>query len=152
MARILPTTLLLASGLAAACLDSSGPNPGEQIFEASLEQWNADGPDSYDMVLRRQTVSANPDLSVRITVRNGLVTSRIYDGTEIPVAAGDADLFPDVPGLFAFLKDAMDADPFYLSAAYDETYGFPIEIQLDMFAGRTDDNVTFTVTTFTAVE
>lgn len=152
MARILVTTLLLASGLAAACLDSSGPNPGEQIFEASLEQWNTDGPDSYDMVLRRQTLGVNPDLAVLLTIRSGVVTSRFYNETDIPVAAADVALWPDVPGLFALLRDAMDDDPFFLSASYDEIYGYPSEIQLDRFAGRTDDNVIYTVTVFTPVE
>ncbi len=151
MARILATTLLLASGMAAGCLDSTGPDPGEQIYEASLEQWNNDGPDSYDMVLRRQTVSVNPDVSVLITVRNGVVTSRTYDGTTIPVEPGSASLYPDVPGLFAIARDAMDADPFFLSIEYDEVYGYPKIINLDLVAGRTDDNLIYTVTVFTPV-
>jgi hypothetical protein len=152
MARLNATAVLLSSVLSAACLDNAGPNPGEQIFESSLDEWNTEGPDSYDMVLRRQTISLNPDLSVLITVRNGVVTSRTYDGTTIPVEPGNVTLYPDVPGLFAFLKDAMDSDPFLLSAEYDETYSYPQMITLDRFAGRTDDNVVYTVTSFTAIE
>lgn len=152
MARLTATAVLLSSVLSAACLDNSGPNPGEQIFQSSLDQWNSEGPDSYDMVLRRQTISANPDLSVLITVRNGVVVSRIYDGTTIPVEPANASLYPDVPGLFDFLKEAMDSDPFLLNAEYDETYSYPQLITLDRYAGRTDDNVTYTVMSFTAIE
>jgi len=152
MARFSATAVLLSSVLSAACLDNAGPDPGEQIFKSSLEEWNTKGPTSYDMVLRRQTISLNPDLSVLITVRNGVVTSRTYDGTTIPVEPANASLYPDVPGLFAFLKQAMDSNPFLLNAEYDETYSYPQLITLDRYAGRTDDNVTYTVTSFTAIE
>ena len=151
MARFLATTIALSSALVAGCLDNDGPDPGEQIFAASLAQWNDEGPASYDMILRRQTIGANPDLRVVITVRNEVVTSRFYLGTDIPVGADAASLYPDVPGLFAFLREAMDADPFLLAATYDELYGYPSEITLDMTAGSTSDNVVYTVEELTPV-
>jgi len=46
----------------------------------------------------------------------------------------------------------MDSNPFLLNAEYDETYSYPQLITLDRYAGRTDDNVTYTVTSFTAIE
>ena len=152
MARFLVTTAVFSAALAAGCLDNDGPDPGEQIFESSLQQWNEDGPASYDMVLRRQTLGVNPDLRVVITVRNEIVTSRFYLGTDIPVSGDAAALYPDVPGLFAFVREAMDADPFLLSTAYDELYGYPSEITLDLTAGSTSDNVIYTVEEFTPVE
>lgn len=152
MARFQSTAVLCAALLTASCLDSGGPDPGEQIYLSSLEQWNSEGPSSYDMVLRRQTISATPDLSVLITVRNGTVTSRTYDGTAIPVEPGSVVYYPDVPGLFQFVRSAMDADPFLLSTEYDEAYGYPSSINLDMYAGRTDDNVIYTVTSFTPIQ
>lgn len=151
MARFLATAVLLASTLVSGCLDS-GPDPGQQIFEASLAQWNSDGPESYDMVLRRQTISVNPDLRVLITVRNGVVTSRFYFETNIPVAPADVEKYPDVLGLFDFVAEAMAGDPFLLATTYDELYGYPSEVQYDLTAGSTSDNVTFTVVEFTPIE
>ena len=151
MARFLATMMLLASTAASGCLDN-GPDPGEQIYEASLAQWNTEGPESYDMVLRRQTISANPDLRVLIRVRNGVVADRFYFETDIPVAPADAEKYPDVPGLFEFVREAMDGDPFLLATTYDEIYGYPREIQYDLTAGSESDNVIFTVVEFTPVE
>ena len=94
MARFLTTAVVLSSGLAGACLDNAGPDPGRQIFQASLDLWNDEGPDSYVMVLRRQTISANPDLRVVITVENDVVVSRFYEGTNIPVSAEAAAGYP----------------------------------------------------------
>jgi hypothetical protein len=152
MARSLATAILLASGLTAGCLDNDGPDPGEQIFQSSLAQWNESGPASYDMLLRRQTISANPDLKVVISVRNGVVTSRIYFGTDIPVSGDAAAAFPDIDGLFAFVREAMDADPFLLATEYDTEYGYPSNIVYDATAGQTSDNVTYTVEELTPVE
>jgi hypothetical protein len=152
MARLLATAVLLASTLVSGCLDNNGPNPGQQIFEASLAQWNSDGPASYDMVLRRQTISINPDLRVLITVRNGVVTSRFYFETDIPVAPADVEKFPDVPGLFDFVAEGMAGDPFLLATTYDELYGYPSEIQYDLTASSTSDNLIYTVVEFTPIE
>jgi hypothetical protein len=152
MARFLATAVLLSSGLAAGCLDNDGPDPGQQIFESSLAQWNETGPSSYDMLLRRQTISANPDLKVVISVRNGVVTSRIFFGTDIPVSEDAAAAFPDIDGLFAFLGEAMEGDPFLLAAEYDSEFGYPSSITYDATAAQTSDNVTYTVEELTPVE
>jgi hypothetical protein len=152
MARNFATAILLSSGLIAGCLDNGGPDPGRQIFESSLAQWNDLEPANYDMVLRRQTISANPDLRVVIQVRNGVVTSRFYLGTDIPVTGDAAAAFPDIDGLFAFLGDAMEGDPFLLSAEYDSDFGYPSSIVYDANAGQTSDNVTYTVEEFTPLE
>jgi hypothetical protein len=152
MARLLATAILLSSVLVAGCLDNDGPDPGQQIYDASLALWNETGPASYDMVLRRQTISANPDLRVVVSVRNGVVTSRIYFGTDIPVGADAASAFPDVDGLFAFVGEAMDGDPFLLSTEYDSEFGYPASVVYDATAGATSDNVTFTVEELTPVE
>ena len=152
MARYLATTILLSAGLAAGCLDNSGPDPGRQIFEASLAQWNELEPPNYDMVLRRQTISANPDLRVVIQVRNGVVTSRTYLGTDIPVTGDAAAAFPDIDGLFAFVDEAMQGDPFLLATEYDGDWGYPSSIVYDLNAGQTSDNVTYTVEEFTPID
>jgi hypothetical protein len=152
MARYLATAILLSSGLVAGCLDNDGPDPGRQIFEASLAQWNDLEPPNYDMVLRRQTISANPDLRVVIQVRNGVVTGRFYLGTDIPVTGDAAAAFPDIDGLFAFLGEAMEGDPFLLSAEYDSDFGYPSSIVYDLNAGQTSDNVNYTVEEFTPIE
>ena len=152
MARYLATAILLSSGMAAGCLSNDGPDPGKQIFESSLAQWNDLEPPNYDMVLRRQTISANPDLRVVISVRNGVVTSRVYLGTDIPVTGDAAAAFPDIDGLFAFLGQAMEGDPFLLSAEYDSDWGYPSMITYDATAGQTSDNVTYTVESFTEIE
>ena len=91
-------------------------------------------------------------LLVVITVRNGVVTSRTYFGTEVPVGGDAASLYPDIDGLFAFVGEAMEGDPFLLATEYDSEYGYPVSVIYDATAGTTSDNVTFTVEELTPVE
>lgn len=134
------------------CADT-GTSPSEQIYESSLALWNREGPASYDMVLERECICNPAEIQVTIEVRNRQVTARYYTGTDPvePVPGGSVGLYPDVPGLFAFVRQAMDDDVFYLSATYDPTYGYPNVVQLDRTVGRDDDNVIYRVLTFTAV-
>lgn len=152
MARLLATAVVLSSGLVGGCLDNSGPDPSKQIFEASLGLWNDEGPESYTMVLRRQTVGINPDVRVVITVQHDIVISRIYQGTEVHVSEDAAAGYPDIPGLFSLVLEAMNGDPFLLSTNYDPTYGYPSSVTLDVTAARTSDNVIYTVEEFTPTE
>lgn len=142
------TVLALA---AAGCSDVSGPNPAEQIYNAALAQWNSDGPPSYDLVLKRECICTVAEIDVTILVRDEVVTSRTYTDTGDPVEAGNESLYPDVPGLFAIVRTAMDGDPFFLSAEYDQDFGYPTIIQLDMNASTNSDNVVYTVVSFTPV-
>jgi hypothetical protein len=146
--------LLLAASLLtlSSCADTSGPDPAEQIFTSALAQWNEFGPDSYDLVLKRQCVCTPSDVDVTIQVRNGTVAARFYTGTELQVPANQVSLYPDVPGLFQLIRNAMDNDPFFLSAEYDQNFGHPVNVQLDLVAGRTDDNVVYTSLSLTPVE
>ena len=150
MARL--PLLFSASILAsAACSDTSGPNPAEQIYTAALAQWNESGPASYDMVLKRQCICQVSEIDVTIQVRNRVVVSRTFTASGDPVGSGQVSLYPDVPGLFALVRAAMDDDPVFLSATYDQTYGHPIEIQLDLDGSRSDDNVVYTTLQLTPV-
>jgi hypothetical protein len=148
------TAWLLAGSILAgsACSNTSGPDPAEQIYSAALAQWNQLGPDSYDLVIKRQCVCQTlPDVDVTIQVRNGTVTARFYTVTGDPVEGASAALYPDVPGLFLVVRNAMDQDPVFLSAEYDQTYGHPVVIQLDLEGGRSDDNVVYTTLSLTPI-
>ena len=146
-ALVLATSILAI----ASCTDTSGPDPAEQIYSSALAQWNQLGPDSYDLNLKRQCVCSPSDVDVTIQVRNGVVAARFFTGTELPVPAGQASLYPDVPGLFQVVRTAMDNDPYFLSAEYDQNFGHPVLIQLNQDASRNDDDVIYTSLSLTAI-
>lgn len=142
--RVMRGALILAVGLLAGCSDSTGPSLQEELLTSAIRKWSETGPASYEMILLR--TCACPGIpAVRIIVRNKVVESRTYTGTGDPVPPEDADDFPDVPGLFALVKKAMDEDYYLFSVAYDPTYGYPSSLQLDPDASTLEDNVNFQV-------
>lgn len=136
--------LVLALGLLAGCSDSTGTSIQEELLTSSIRKWNETGPASYEMILLR-TCACPAIPPVRIIVRNKVVESRSYADTGDPVPSEKADDFPDVPGLFALVKKAMDEDYYLFTVAYDPTYGYPASLQLDQVAATLDDNVNFQV-------
>ena len=146
MARFLATAILLSSGMAPVCLDNDGPDPGQQIFESSLAQWNEEGPTSYDMVLRRQTIGANPTSKWSSSVRNDVVTSRIYFGTTSPSSAeAPRRLSPTSPACLRLWQEAMAATRSCSRPRTTRSTAYPSSVQPGRDRGHQTDNVTYTV-------
>ncbi|HEX9164389.1 MAG TPA: DUF6174 domain-containing protein [Gemmatimonadales bacterium] len=142
--------LVLAALALAACSDSSGPTGPDDLYQANLTKWNTTGPRSYQMVLTRNCACPVPEV-VLMVVQNRVVTSRTFVETGEPVPPGRAADFPDVPGLFALVKQAMDEEAFSYNAAYDPTYGYPYTVYVDFVGSTLTDNVSYAVTEFASL-
>lgn len=116
-------------------------------LRAARARWEGSGIGSYEMTVRRVCFCGFVD-PVRIKVENGVVVSRTVASTGQPLPATYADLYPDVPGLFAIVEQAAtDADDF--DTTFDATYGFPAEISIDWERGMADDEVAYRTEAFT---
>ena len=94
-------------------------------------------------------------LPFRVDTANGvryLFDEEVSVETQFTVANRDPVGDGSTEDLFQVIRVAMDNDPYFLSAEYDQNYGHPVIIQLDQVAGRTDDNVVYTSLTLTPVE
>jgi hypothetical protein len=148
--RIPMMAVLSVAGLV-ACSDTSGPTGAEQLYDANLTKWNSTGPPSYQMVLTRSCACPVPIEVVRVVVQNKTVASRTFVETGEAVPASRAVEFPDVPGLFALLKEAMDENAFSYNAAYDPTWGYPATLYVDFVGSTLTDNVSYAVSEFTTL-
>jgi hypothetical protein len=143
----LPSLLLLAT--LAACTDTSGPTPGDQIYEGNLAKWNSTGPASYQMVLTRACACTVPLEAVLVVVRNKAVESRTFTATGTAVPTVRAPDFPDVAGLFDMINRAKGGGAIAYSAEYDSALGYPVTVFVNWTAGTIADDVSYTVTDFT---
>lgn len=133
--------------VAAACQDVNEAN--RAVYNAALQQWNSVGPDSYSFTLIRVCVCTPDSTWVDIVVENDVVTSRIYQDTAEPVPAGEAAKYPDIPGLFALVKFALDNKVFQWGVLFNADWGYPEEFFIDYDASTMDDNVAYAVPVFT---
>lgn len=133
-----------------ACSDTSAPGGPGELYEANLVKWNTTGPRSYQMVLTRSCACPGPEI-VLVVVQNRTVTSRTFVGGGEAVPPSRAEDFPDVPGLFALVKRAMDQEAYSYNATYDPTYGYPYSVYVDFVGSSLDDNVSYAVTDFTSL-
>ena len=145
MLAIARRSVVLLALLALASCDDVPVSPfGLFVAKARWERANID---SYEMTVRRLCGECPHFHPVRLTVSGGVIVSRMDVVTGEPVGHQLADLFPDVPGLFA-LVDQAAAEAHDLRVTYHPTYGFPTVISIDWVADHADDEVAYRVEDF----
>jgi len=86
----------------------------------------------------------------KLTVRNDVVVKVEPTGNAIlPPTTPAAGTYPTVDSLFAIAERARLAKPSKLKIEYDETYHFPKLIAVDPVEGTADDEVSYSVQSFT---
>lgn len=121
----------------AACGD--GLAPLSELARAEL-RWGRTGTNSYTVDVTRSCYCLPESVGpVTVSVRNGTVESRTFsDGSAVPADLHDS--FPDVPGLFALIADALRGGA-HVSASYHPVHGAPTEVFIDYEAQMADDEV-----------
>jgi len=130
--------------------DDSPPPPGPQAgLDAQRDLWTQQGIGNYRFTLQR-TVFGPPAFTdpVVVEVRGGLVASRVYEGTGLPVAPADAFWWPSIDGLFEIIQDALDRNADQVAVTYDPGRGYPTSGSIDYSLGLGDDEHSFVVRDF----
>lgn len=123
---------------------------GSDELAARESQWHGLSVDSYEFVVRKNCFCGPPaNMPVKIIVRDSL-TIAAYDPSTGNADSGDRiEGVPDsVPALFAEVESAIAAQPLTLEVEYDDTYGFPVRIQVDPGEQNSDDEYGFEVSGF----
>jgi hypothetical protein len=143
--------VLLALLVLSACSDGSpvGTRLDLTWFWARA-RWERSGVDSYDLTVRPLCfcVFVEP---VRVSVRDGVVVSRIIRSSGEALPAQYASSYPDIPGLFAVIERAHEQGADHIDADFDETFGFPTGIWVDWKESWADDEEGYRVEEFAVV-
>ena len=141
------TTGRLAGLVALASLVGCGvtePTGEVRTLNEAIERWAAVGPASYTYTVERLCFCGEEARGpVRVTVAGGAVIDRVYVDGGAQVRAQLADLFPDIPGLFAIIADAIASNPFDMAVTYDPTTGVPVDVWIDYVQNIADEELGF---------
>lgn len=124
----------------------AGPERSLDRFNEAKALWDRENPANYAVTVERLCfcVTVEP---VRIVVQNRVVVSRTVVATQLPLPANLNDLYPDVPGWFATIKDAYTrADA--ITVSFDRQYGFPSDATIDYIKSAIDDELSLKVSNF----
>ena len=156
MTRIRPTAKLLPLALAALARQACAGGPFDASgaraeLRAGRALWEREGPADYGYTIRR-TCFCGPAASgpVRVEVRGGRTVSVSTLGGQ-SVARGDFDRLDTVEELFEAVEDAIEADPYQLTSAYDPARGHPVALAVDYDRYTVDEENGFQVTDFVAL-
>lgn len=129
--------------LAAACAEATSPT---DELTAARRRWEAWGPSSYDLVLRRSACECS-SFAVRpivVVVREGVIQSKYYLDTGESLVDPWAAFAPAVPGLFQLISGAL-ADGHTVESEYDPITGVPREVVVDREAMPVDGGYSLSI-------
>ncbi len=93
------------------------------------------------------------DMPLIIEVQNGEVVSMEYQsGNEIDATNLEYfQRFATIDKIFAELEKDLDGEADEVAVTYDETYGFPTQVNIDFMKDATDDELGLTISEFEAL-
>lgn len=152
--RVLQVTR--AAGLAslfAGCIIFVGPGDDDDVRDLvrARARWNVNGVANYDVTARTLCFCILGGEPVRVSVRNGQVTSAIIIRTQQPVPDQMLSVYRPVERLFDLLEDAMDKDAHQLDVTYDDFYGYPKHFFIDYSENVADEEFGYEITDFDRV-
>ncbi len=154
---LLPLFLVVLIGAVAAVLALSGAfSPTDTAAgEAETPQalWESQAVESY-----RYTIQVGcfcpPELRdpVNVEVLNGEVESVTYvaDGTAVNMAFFES--YSTIDKVFTILNDAEAQDPARFDVTYDETYGVPLSVNIDISEMMADEEIYLTISDFEPIQ
>jgi hypothetical protein len=131
----------------ASCSDGTGPIRGDAIALARAKvAWAAQGPARYTLVVRPVCMACRR--SIRLTVVNRAVITRVNVDDGTPVVAGVYDNIATVDAMLATIDQALRDHAADLDVTYDSR-GVPVNVMIDWNANSADEEFGWVVTELT---
>jgi hypothetical protein len=137
--RLAGLALLVA---AASCSDATAPTGQVADLDGAHQLWRAQKLHTYAFTLQSSCFCVNtPPLQVLVLADTVAGVFDLSTGTAIDPRLGET-----VEDLFAFVQNAIDRKAHLIRANFDESKGFPTEIDYDGSAQVADDEIFYKVT------
>ena len=133
--------------LAIACF--SGTSPERSSIMQNEARWNSFEPENYEFDYRR-ICFCPPEYTAQVVieVRDGKVWTVEYKLSEMHLDPPDTIGYPTIPDLFELLLEAVGRDAAKMRMAFDDIFGFPMDVDIDYDQGIVDEEFGFTVSSF----
>jgi hypothetical protein len=139
---------LLAIGIGMAALGCSGDDGDEreerhETLDRALQSWRTKAPASYVFVQAYSCFCADT-LPARIVVENG----RVVSATLSNGMTASAERALTIDGYFGVVEDWIDRNPDKLAITYDQSWGFPAQVDADFHSDGIDDEKSMSISCF----
>lgn len=153
------STVLVLTALVTGCSLLGIGNTQRDDLENHRRMWQERGPANYQYDLRVGCFCPTWPYPARIVVRadsvHAVLEPETGDTLRSPQSGEPAltelpDTYRPIGGLFDIVDRALDEDYHRLSVRYNDTIGYPTEIDLEKSENATDDEVHYEVLHFAA--
>ena len=147
--RIPPVLLLIfvIGLLAGACI--YGYSPERSTIMENEARWNSLAPENYEFDYRR-ICFCPPEYTAQVVieVRDRKVWTVEYKLSEMHLDPPDTTGYPTIPDLFELLIKAEGRGAAKMRMAFDDIFGFPMDVDIDYDKAIIDEEFGFTVSSF----
>jgi hypothetical protein len=123
-------------------------------IESARQQWEAAGISHYRFNLNMVCFCAfSENMPLVVEVQDGNVVSMEYqNGNEIdPASLEFFQRYETIDKIFSELEKAIAAEADEVTVTYDDTYGFPEQVDIDFVEEAIDDELVLTISGFEAL-
>ena len=121
-------------------------------LQSDHDLWNALEIKNYDFVYQVSCFCAftgpNP---AKVSVRGGVVVKIAADSASFLGTLPPASTYPTIDSLFMILEAAQKRTPSGVTVEFDRTYHYPTKIAIDPIKNAIDDEIAYTIRSFTPV-
>lgn len=145
--------LMLAIGACSGGGDDDEDTLDREAFEAARQKWTAARIEDYQFTLTKDCYCLSSGDTAGagryvIQVRGGVVAQAFDAVTGEYLSDAAARSLPTLSGLFDILDQAHAREADEIEARYEQTLGYPVEVDIDYDERSADDEVEYRVNDF----
>lgn len=141
--------LILGVLLVAGCGGSSDSSKlsDQSQLEKNERLWETSSVDGYQYTIHTSCFCL-PEEDIVVLVVDGEVDSAFYTPSGVFLTADRLAGMRNVEGLFDFIQNAINDGVYELAVEYDETFGYPLEIDTDVNREAMEAEIIYTIFDF----
>jgi hypothetical protein len=150
--RIKPLLVLLPL-LVGCVIFSSIEEDAQGELDLNRALWDAAAIHDYSMTFQRLCQCSFEFLiPVRITVRGDTIREVTDLDTGEPVGQSIEEAFLAVDGVFDVIQEAINRNAAAIDVSYNNTFGYPIDVDIDLSRSQFNDDVQFQIREFVELQ
>lgn len=150
--RIKPLLVLLPL-LVGCVIFSSAEADAQGELDSNRALWDAAAINDYSMTFQRLCqCSIEFLIPVRIIVRGDTIREVTDLDTGVPVEESIEAAFLAVDGVFDVIQEAINRNAAAIDVSYNSTFGYPVDVDIDLSRSRFDDDVRFQIREFVELQ
>ncbi|MGV3509475.1 MAG: DUF6174 domain-containing protein [Sphingobacteriaceae bacterium] len=117
----------------------------EQLkLNSAYNKWKTSGISTYTFKIAQRDCECD-GRTYEISIKNN---TKLFVKDAQGQQVNPINHFKTIDEMFTLITSSLNKDPYYANIDYDPTYGYPVDIYIDLIKQMIDEEVSYTITDF----